>query len=657
MDDRSPLSGLVVAERGGRLAAAVAATLLGELGATVRRLEDDAGRPPSDPPAWHSHPLALEGKERVAVEARQEDAWSRLCAAADVALVSDPARVAIDPGAPLTAIVTAFGADADDFASSECVVQARSGAMATTGPAGGAPCVVRAPLLELLTGLNAATSILAALRAGSRGVIDLALFDSAVALAGTFHPQALADPGLRFRNGARHPLCSPWNAYRTSDGWVTICIASDDQWVRFAETIGRADLAASGALATSPQRVAAIADVDAAVTQWTGTRRVATVVNVLRAANIPVSEVRAPGPEVATSLRVVADGDGGSCTVPGSLAWFSRTPLRHAGRIAALDPMDPHDAPLAAWPRRTGVTPPLHGVRVVDLGPFTAGPLTARYLADLGAEVIKIEPPGGERSRGWRPGVAHASHYFANYNCGKRSVEIDLGSPDGVAAVLSLLRGADVFVQNLKPGALAKLGIDLDELAAREPRLVICSISGYGRAGSPAAALDTVVQAGTGLMTLVDGATDGGPLKTGFSYGDLTASHAATFAILAALVERDRSGRGQHVDVAMHDALVWLTQLGWPGIASPDCAVRGDAAGWALHTSGEPPAPVQEIAVAVTGADARRRCTLRPVSAGVHGVWQVLAAPHRWRSAPADAGSFVAAAGADNSLIRAVLQA
>lgn len=652
MPSAEPLSGVVVAERGGRLAAAVAATLLGELGATVLRLEDDAGRPRSDPPAWHAHPLALEGKRRFRADAENDKgrAWAALCSKAQVALVSDPACATAAGAAPLTAVVTAFGADAPGAAACELAVQARSGAMATTGPARGAPCAMRAPLLELLAGLNAATSVLAALRAGTRGVLDLALFDSALALAGTFHPQALADPTRRFRNGSRHTLCAPWNSYRASDGWVTICIASDDQWTRFATAIGRADLAGATELATSPQRLAAIERVDAAVTCWTQARPVAEAVRALRDADFPASAVCAPGPDVASAVRTVTTEDGGACTVPASVAWLSRTPLRHATCIAAPEPIRGAGGARPAPERADTHThaPPLRGVRVIDLGPFTAGPLTTRYLADLGAEVIKVEPPGGERSRGWQPRAGHASHYFANYNCGKRSVELDLGTPDGVAGLRALLAGADVFVQNLKPGALRKLGIDIEALLAAQPGLVVCSISGYGRAAPPAAALDMVVQAGAGLMALVEGPTDSGPLKTGFSYGDLTAAHVAAFAVLAALAERDRSGRGQLIDVAMHDALVWLTQLGWPGIPAPSHAVDGDDAGWTLRVEGESAEPVLEVAAAVDGDDARRRGTLRPVRASADSAWRVLASPHRWRAAPSDVGAFVAVAGSDN---------
>jgi crotonobetainyl-CoA:carnitine CoA-transferase CaiB-like acyl-CoA transferase len=342
--------------------------------------------------------------------------------------------------------------------------------------------------------------------------------------------------------------------------------------------------------------------------------------------------------------------------VPASVVWLSRTPLRHATRIAAPQPFRAAGGARPALERAPTRDAPLRGLRVIDLGPFTAGPLTTRYLSDLGAEVTKVEPPGGERSRDWQPRAGHASHYFANYNCGKRSVELDLGTPDGVAGLRALLAGADVFVQNLKPGALRKLGIDIDALVAAQPRLIVCSISGYGRTAPPAAALDMVVQAGAGLMALVDGPTECGPLKTGFSYGDLTAAHVAAFAILAALVERDRSGRGQLIDVAMHDALVWLTQLGWPGVPAPTHAVDGDDRGWTLRVAGETPEPVLEVAAAVNGDDARRRGTLRPVRAGADGVWQVLASPHRWRSASPEIGAFVAVTGSDNLRVQSARQ-
>ncbi len=212
---------------------------------------------------------------------RPDAAWAALCASAQVALVSaSPPASTPATAAPLTVVVTAFGADAPDAAASELAVQARSGAMATTGPAAGAPCVVRAPLLELLAGLNAATSVLAALRAGHRAACSISRCSTA----------RWRSPAPSIRRRSPIPRCAfatvrgtrcarRGTVYRTSDGWVTICIASDDQWRKFATAIGRADLA--GRRGTRRRRrsaLAAIADVDAAVTQWTQARPVADVV-------------------------------------------------------------------------------------------------------------------------------------------------------------------------------------------------------------------------------------------------------------------------------------------------------------------------------------------------------------------------------------------
>jgi len=656
------LEGLVVAERGGRLAAAVASSLLGQLGATVLRLEDSAGRPASDPAAWHLHPLAVAGKQRLVAgsQAELDAAWRVLSTRAHVAFVSAPAADTPASGAALTVSLTAYGASEPDSAAPELALQAASGAMATTGPAGGAPCVTRAPLLELLSGVNAATSVLAALRVGSRDTtLDLSLFDSALALAGAFHAQALADPAREFRNGSRHTLCAPWNVYRNGDGWISLCVASDVQWRRTAMVIGRPELAADPALATSPLRVAAMARVDAAVSAWTGQRSVDEAVQQLAAAGLPAAAVRTPGPAAASGLIEVRDTAGAACQVPLPAVWLSETPLRqalHLGAVTLLRPRQIGAGP-PPWPAAsTGA--PMRGLRVVEIGAYTAGPLAARYMADMGAEVIKIEPPGGEESRQWQPRVGHASAYFANYNCGKRSVEIDLGSAEDVARLRELIAEADVVVQTMTPGALRRRGIDVEALASEHPRLIACSISGYGRNGPPVPALDTVIQAASGLMGLVDGPTDDGPLKTGYSYADLGTAHVAAFAIAAAVLERDRSGRGQVIDVAMQDVLVWLTQLGWPGAGCPRYRVGSRARAWTLGVADEPAVTVQGVAAALQSAVAQRRRLLRELPTGEEGLaWQILASPYRWNAETPALGSGVALPGADNASVLAARNA
>jgi crotonobetainyl-CoA:carnitine CoA-transferase CaiB-like acyl-CoA transferase len=207
----------------------------------------------------------------------------------------------------------------------------------------------------------------------------------------------------------------------------------------------------------------------------------------------------------------------------------------------------------------------LSHVRVLDLSRVLAGPWATQVLADLGAEVIKVERPGsGDETRGWGPpwlgaggAAARESAYFASANRGKRSVTIDLSRAEGQALVRRLAARADVLFENHKVGALARRGLGWEDLAALNPRLVYCSISGFGQGGPyrDRPGYDFLVQAMGGLMS-VTGEPDGAPTKVGVAMTDiLTGMYAAT-AALAALAERERSGRGQHVDLALLDVQV-----------------------------------------------------------------------------------------------------
>jgi crotonobetainyl-CoA:carnitine CoA-transferase CaiB-like acyl-CoA transferase len=200
--------------------------------------------------------------------------------------------------------------------------------------------------------------------------------------------------------------------------------------------------------------------------------------------------------------------------------------------------------------------PPLSGRRVLDLTRVLAGPWCTMVLADLGADVIKIEHPnGGDDTRHWGPPyVGGEAAYYLCANRNKRSVTVDLATPDGQQIVRDLAVGADIMVENYKLGGLTKYGLDYDAIAALNPGIVYCSISGYGR-NSPIAArpgYDYVIQAEAGLMD-VTGEVDGEPMKAGVAVADLFTGMAATQAILAALIARDRDGIGQHVDMALFD--------------------------------------------------------------------------------------------------------
>jgi len=203
---------------------------------------------------------------------------------------------------------------------------------------------------------------------------------------------------------------------------------------------------------------------------------------------------------------------------------------------------------------------PLAGIRALELARILAGPWAGQLLADLGAEVVKVERPGvGDDTRHWGPPFAAdgAAAYFHACNRGKSSVAIDLESPDGQAAVRSLAADADVLIENFKVGGLARYGLDPASLAALNPGLVYCSITGFGQDGpyAPRAGYDFIVQGMGGAMSLT-GEPDGAPQKSGVAYADLFTGLYATVAILAALRERDRTGHGAHIDMALLDSQV-----------------------------------------------------------------------------------------------------
>ena len=206
---------------------------------------------------------------------------------------------------------------------------------------------------------------------------------------------------------------------------------------------------------------------------------------------------------------------------------------------------------------------PLAGIRVLDLSRVLAGPFCTMNLADLGAEVIKIEVPGsGDDSRGYAPRIPNSddSGYYYSVNRGKQSVTLDLRKPAGADVLCELARHADVIVENFSPGTMERFNAGYERLRAANPRIILCSISGFGQTGpmASAPAYDIVAQALGGTMSIT-GAPGGEPMRCGISIGDLAAALYAVVAVLSALRARDISGVGQHLDIAMLDCQVaWL---------------------------------------------------------------------------------------------------
>lgn len=587
------LSGLLVVELGTRLAAAISGNLLMQLGATVVSIETDGDAARYDFKGAH-RPVMVAGKLSFAPRAgvvEDELMLVRLIERADLVLTSSDVdnplfRKALEAAKnTIVCDITAFGkvgALAGQPAS-EFEIQALTGVSDTTGFAEGPPTPILLLIVSHLTGVYATIGVLSALYARQdQGIVqnlDVSLFDCGFISLNTFLASTLTDPkAKKTRLGNRHPTVAPWNTYRTSDGWVLICAGNWGQWERLCQTIGRPELA--GTYPTQGDRIRNTVEIDQAIEAWTSTRTAAECVNELIRATVacgPIAPVdlypREENLDYRRMIRELFDPQsGGKAFVPGSPLRLSETPGKAPSQIPARDgnrdavarlieerrPQPVRTVP--AVPKR-----PLSGIKVIELGQYTTAPLCAKHLAHLGAEVIKIERPGGDESRTWPPHIDGRSITFRLNNADKRSLTLDLTREADQKVLHELARQADVLVENMKPGALAKFGLPPKRALELNPRLVYCSISGFGADSlyPTRPAFDMVIQAMSGFMSTVSDSDM--PLKTGISSSDTTGGIMAAVAILAALNNRQRTGRGQYIDMSMQDVTAWLTQIAWNG--------------------------------------------------------------------------------------------
>ena len=466
---------------------------------------------------------------------------------------------------------------------SDALVQAVSGLADTTGEPDMAPSLIGFPFCEISAGIYAAAATLVALnvrrKRGFGQLIDIALFDCAVTSLSTFLPFHAIGKKVT-RSGNRHSLAAPWNAYRAADGWVLICTATDDQWRRLCGVLSQPALAQKAGFATNAERIARRAEVDAAIQQWTGPLTVNECIERLTAIEIACGPVLTLGqlahePNLIHRgmIRRAMDAVGArEITVPANPVSVSLSASAGELRVPAPDEHRHYIASLlarrkpahAARTKPDGIKP-LAGIRVLEIGQYTTAPLVGRQLGALGAEVFKIEPPGGEGSRTWPPTQGNRGYFFSFSNSDKRSLELDLKKDSHRSSFSALLKSADILVENLKPGSLARLGFGPELLLEINPRLIYCGISGFGASstypGRPA--FDTVVQAMSGFMDLTR--ANGVPTKAGISAADIVGGEFGLLSILAALEARDQTGRGQILDVSMQDAAVFATASLWSG--------------------------------------------------------------------------------------------
>jgi crotonobetainyl-CoA:carnitine CoA-transferase CaiB-like acyl-CoA transferase len=565
-----PLLGFRIVERGERLAVGVCGAVLRDLGAQVfcTGLYDSS----PDLSAYDGCAYLRHGKSIVPASALPGHDGD-----ADVILYSSdftpaPDVMNGDAGRQILCDITALGSELsrDIRPLTDLQIQAMSAIVDTTGLPDAPPTPVAFPVVEMTTGLYAAAAVVAALRvrrlSGRGQNIDMSLFDCAFVAMATFVPEPMTGVDVPIaRMGNMHPSAAPWNSYRAKDGSLVICAGSSVQWQRLCSLIRRPELASSADFATQPARVANRKQVDEAIEAWTSLHSLDECSRKLSAISIANGRVaknegypHEPNLAARESVFEVEDARSGHKT------YISSSPIRvdaeSAARIKAARPQVTGSRPVAA---SGSASLPLRGVRVIEIGQYTTAPLIARYCANLGADVIKVEPPGGESTRTWPPLLGGQSIFCRFNNSGKRMIALDLKSPEDAAILCDLIRKADVIVENMKPGSLAKLGFSFDTIRSLNQNIVYCAINGYGMAslypGRPA--YDTVIQAESGIMAAVN--PDGEPVKTGISTSDLLGAQFGLLGILAALEYVATGGPGVNLDISMQDASAWVTQLLW----------------------------------------------------------------------------------------------
>jgi crotonobetainyl-CoA:carnitine CoA-transferase CaiB-like acyl-CoA transferase len=493
----------------------------------------------------------------------------------------------------------------------DLIAQGMSGIMSVTGHEGRPPVKVGVPITDLGAGLFAVFGILCALRArrltGRGQHVDTSLFEAGLALSQWEATEFWCTGRVPARLGTAHRLNAPYQAFRARDGYFTVGASNDRLWPRLCHVLHLDDLARDPRFLTLAGRTERRAELERVIEAVTRTKPRAHWLARCDEAGIPAGPINTI-PEAHADPQAQARGmvqeldhpRAGRVKALGNPVKMSTSPpqLRTAapllgedtasvlaelgyaeGEIASLtaDGAAALSGPLAPGeprPRRIGIAPdrpvtaparirmPLEGLRVIDLTQAMAGPFCTMTLADMGAEVVKIEPQGeGEPTR--RDDAVQqngVSGSFLAVNRGKKSLTVDLKKPEGVEIVKRLARRADVLVQNYRPGVVQRLGVGYDDLAHVNPRLVYCSVSGFGATGPYAGrgGYDLVAQGMSGIIS-VTGEEDGPPAKAGIPVSDLAAGLFAAYGVLAALEYRDRTGHGQHVDTSLFEAALALT--------------------------------------------------------------------------------------------------
>lgn len=471
--------------------------------------------------------------------------------------------------------------------ASELTLQALAGSMLANGYSDDPPVKAGIPVARCGSALLGCLAIAAALyerESSSLGqFIDLGQYDALLTLEGTIFPGYFLSGRPFARMGNRHAMASPWNAYRTSDGWIVMCTMGQSQWKSLADLIGLPELVEDSRFLDTELRVRNSGELDDYIQGWMGRYSSAEAASRLDSAGIPVGSIlridEALGSDHVRFRKLYREIDG---------ALMPTSPLR-IGKVDGCTNENSAEISYSAtaWERGSAgrwgvggdnvamvgkrepkqVGGPLGGVRVLELGSFTAGPLAGRLLGMLGAEVIKIEPPKGEGSRQLAQRIGGNGYLYYLNNTDKFGCSIALETPEGRGQFLGLADSADALISNLSSELMQGYKLGYEEVAGINPQLVYCSITGYGLMGPDGGrkAFDTVIQATSGIMTLT-GFPEQPPLKVAMSVADVLGACLGAAGVAVGLLSRVKTRRGELVDASMQDVALWATQESWPDL-------------------------------------------------------------------------------------------
>ena len=514
--------------------------------------------------------------------------------------------------------ITGFGQTGPwrDKTAYDLVIQALSGALSVTGENGRPPAKMGLPLADEMASLFSGIAVLAALekreRTGEGSYVDLSMFDVGLSMLSYMANIYFATGESPSAQGSAHPTIYPYNAFETKDGYIVVAPFTNAFWRKYCNVLGREDLATdenfksfSGRLANRKQ----LAEIINPLMSTKTTAEWSLALDRGDVPNGPVASVKEALEHEHTRARgLITSFDHPLCgevttvgspfkiqysdginfeptyTPPPTVGQHSEVILKNIlgysdDKIFSLKQSDVirvSDTPAGQEPATdarseredafdTSSDKPLSGLKVLDLTRMLAGPFGTLILADLGADVIKIEEPRlGDPTRHNLPKVGEESAYFMSVNRGKRSVCLDLKSDQGKEKFFGLLEGADIVIENFRPGVMERLGLGASKLHQFNKRLIICSISGFGQTGPlrDKISFDLVNQAMAGTMSIT-GEKGRPPVRIGLPAGDLAGGIFASLAILAEVYGRRRHGKGSWIDISLHDTLVSL--LGYVG--------------------------------------------------------------------------------------------